>query len=246
MDGVEARIQKLLFSAAKHIVSCSSRYRSGKRIMAENKLMRDATAITAALADGIESEIERYALAACSRLGIPSAGTEAFLTSEIYGHTSRQRTEKYLAHFAEDIVRMAKAGILLGYAPQKILSAVRTGYKEPYLTSVITKACKKNISIATPSYGKGIYRSAYRNIIRNARQMVALAWGRAQQQYGKRQGAIGFRVFRGSSFPCPVCDAECEYTHTFRDPFPPFHVNCVCGIQFIYKQDDMPQPISAP
>ena len=132
---------------------------------------------------------------------------------------------------------MSKAGIMMGYTDTQLLSSVRTGYKNPYLASVITKARTKDISIATPSYGKGIFHSAFQNITRNARQMVAVAWGIAEQQYGKEHGAVAYRVFRGSSYLCPVCDDETAYVHHFGDPFPPFHTNCVCFIKFIYNKD---------
>lgn len=235
--GVESRVQTLLFSAARRIVALSSKHRRGSRVVAEAGFLREARDITAALTDSVEAEIARYARAAATSLGISADNIESFLVSDVYGLSSRERNAKYLANFAEDIVRMAKAGILMGYTDQKILSAVRTGYKNPYVTSVITKARKKDINIATPSYGRGIFHSAYQNIARNARQMVALAWGRAEQQYGMEHGAIGFRSYRGSSYPCPICDDETTYLHHFGDPFPPYHVNCVCFIKFLYEGD---------
>ena len=49
-------------------------------------------------------------------------------------------------------MRMIKAGTLMGYSDQQILSSIRTGYKDPYHTSVITKAKRKDINIDIPSY----------------------------------------------------------------------------------------------
>ena len=45
------------------------------------------------------------------------------------------------------------------------LLAPFTGYKDPYHTSVITKAKRKDINIDVPSYGKGYYKNAYQNIV---------------------------------------------------------------------------------
>ena len=95
---------------------------------------------------------------------------------------------------------MIKAGTLMGYSDQQLLSSIRTGYKDPYHTSVITKAKRKDINIDVPSYGKGYYKNAYQNIIRNASQVIAVAWGRAEQEYGQDNKAIGFYVKRGSSY----------------------------------------------
>lgn len=230
----ESHLQKILFSAARQIVQSSSAYRSGSRLTSETAFLTAARRTTADLTDQVELAIERYSLAACDFLDSDSSAVKSFLSSEIHGRTSRSRTQAYLANFAEDIVRMAKAGILMGYTPEKILSAVRTGYRSPYVTSVITKAHRKDINIATPSYGRGLTHSAYTNLVRSAQGVIALAWGLAEQQYAQEHGAIGFTSHRGSSFPCPVCDDETTYVHRFGDPYPPYHPRCVCFVRFIY------------
>lgn len=231
----EMRLQKILFSAAKQIVLLSSKYRSGDKITNEGAFMADARRITMRVTDKIERNVEEFSLASCVLLGIDTENIDSFLISDIYGKTSRERTVSYLRNFAEDIVRMSKAGVLMNYNTDKIISAVRTGYKNPYLSSVITKARHKDINIASPSYGKGIYRAAYQNIIRAADGVIALAWGHAEQQYGLENGAIGFTSHRGSSFPCPYCDDETTYIHRFGDPYPPYHPRCVCWVKFIFN-----------
>ena len=64
-----------------------------------------------------------------------------------------------------------------------------------------------------------------------------LAWGRAEQEYGEKNGAIGFRVFRGSSYPCAICDDECAYVHKVGEMVVPVHANCRCYIVFIYENE---------
>lgn len=235
----EAHIAAVLFSAAKQIVAAADKYRRGKRIANEQGFINESRLITEKIADNIENYIHDYAVASAKILGIKADNVEAFLVSDVYGKSSRERTLAYLKDFAEDMVKMSKAGILMGYSDAQLLSAVRTGYKDPYRTSVITKARRKDINIATPSYGRGIFHSAYQNIARNARAMVSLAWGQAEQQQGREDGAVGFRVFRGSSFPCATCDNETRYVHRLGDPYPPFHVNCVCYIKFVYDKKEL-------
>ena len=234
----ESHIASLLFSAAKQIVNAAGKYRRGSRITNEQGFINESKAITANTENNIERYIRSYAIAATKTLGIGSENIESFLISDIYGKTSRERTAAYLSNFAEDIVRMSKAGVMINYSDSQLLSAVRTGYKNPYHTSVITKARKYDVNIATPSYGRGIFHSAYQNIVRNARAMVSMAWGRAEQEYGQGNGATGFKVFRGSSYPCAACDDETMYIHKFGDPFPPFHLNCRCYIKFIYNNKE--------
>lgn len=236
---LERRIQNILYQGAKRIVGISDRYRVGNRFMDERGFMSEASHIMAQTEADIASYMRAYSLASCKVLGVGSDDVSAFLSGKVFGRSFSERNGTYLGNFAEDIVRMVKAGVLMGYPQSKILSAVRTGYKNPYQTSIVTKARRKDFSIATPSYGKGKFHAAYANIVRNAQQMVSLAWGRAEQQYGRESGAIGFRVFRGSSFPCAVCDDECAYLHHFGDPYPPFHVSCVCFTVFVYANSDV-------
>lgn len=228
-------IAEILWSAASKIVSKSSKYRAGNSLKNEASLLRDAKRITREAEKSINTYISAYAKASCKILGIDSENIESFLVGDIYGKTTSERNSVYLANFAEDIVRMVKAGAVMGYSDQQLLSSIRTGYKDPYHTSIVTKAKKKDINIDTPSYGKGYYRNAYQNIVRNASQVIALAWGMAELQYGKEIGAIGYFVYRGSSYYCPVCDDMCGYMHSLDRMVVPVHVNCVCRVQFIYK-----------
>lgn len=232
----EDHIAAILWSAASKIVSKSSKYRTGNSLENEASLLRYAKSITRETEKSINSYISAYSKASCKILGIGSENIESFLVSDIYGKTTSERNTVYLVNFAEDIVRMVKAGAIMGYSDQQILSSIRTGYKDPYHTSVITKAKRKDINIDIPSYGKGYCRNAYQNIVRNASQVIALAWGRAEQEYGQENKAIGYFVYRGSSYYCPVCDDLCGYMHPLDRMVIPAHVNCVCRVQFTFKK----------
>lgn len=234
---MEQHVQKILFPTAKRIVELASKYRVGNKLSREAAFLSAAKEITAGASESLSSYTMAYSVASCKILGVSNDNISNLVTSKIHGATMAQRNASYLANFAEDIVRMVKAGVLMGYSSSQILSAVRTGYKNPYKTSVVTKAQRKDINISTPSYGKGVFRNAYENIVRNVSQVISLAWGQAEQQYGRENGAIGFRSFRASSYPCAVCDDEAAYVHQFGDPYPPYHVACVCYTQFIYKQE---------
>lgn len=233
---MEQHIQKILFPKAKQIITLASKYRNGNRLSRESAFLSEARAITATASADIDAYTAAYSKASCKILGISDKQISSFVSGEIYGKTTAERNATYLANFAEDIVRMVKAGILMGYSDSKMLSAVRTGYKDPYHSTVVTKAQRKDINISTPSYGKGYYRNAYENIVRNSSQVISLSWGRAEQEYGEENGAVGYRVFRGSTFPCQVCDDLCGYIHSMDTMVIPAHISCVCRAEFIYKE----------
>lgn len=234
---MEQHIQKILFPKAKQIVSKAKKYQSKGKLGREKKLLSEARAIAQSARQDIERYIDAYAKTSCKLLGVSQEGVSKLLTGNIYGRTIEERNIAYLNNFAEDIVRMIKAGTLMNYSDSKLLSAIRTGYKNPYKASVVTKAQRKDINISSPSYGKGIYRNAYENIVRNATQVISLAFGLAEQEYGKSNGAVGFRSYRASSYPCAVCDDEASYLHKFGDPYPPYHIACVCYTKFVYEKE---------
>lgn len=235
----ETHAASILFNAAKKVIAESKTHISPSGGMTrEADLISKAQGIMASTAGDIEAYMKAYSEASCKILGIGTETVDEYIGGKIFGETFATRNSRYLANFAEDIVKMIKAGAILGYSDDKVLSAIRTGYKNPYAASIITKAQSKDINITTPSYGRGFYKSSYQNIIRNVRHTIALAWGKAEQEYGESVGAIGFRVFRGSSYPCPTCDDECAYIHKMGDPAPPFHWHCVCAIEFIFENDD--------
>lgn len=235
---IESKISDILWKSTQKIVTASKRYRGAGRLSNESALLSYAKNVTADAEESINSYISAYSKASCKILGIDSENIESFLVSDIYGKTTSERNAVYLGNFAEDIVRMIKAGTLMGYSDQQLLSSIRTGYKDPYHTSVITKAKRKDINIDVPSYGKGYYRNAYQNIVRNASQVIALAWGRAEQEYGQENKAIGFLVKRGSSYQCDICQSEADAgIHSFRDPYPPYHPQCQCFTVFAFKDN---------
>ena len=235
----ETRAASILFNAAKKVIAESKTHISPSGGMTrETDLISKAQGIMASTAGEIEAYVKAYSEASSKILGIGNGVIDDYLAGNIYGQTFASRNSKYLSQFAEDIVKMIKAGALMGYSDDKILSAVRTGYKNPYATSIITKAQKQDINIANPSYGRGFYKSAYQNLMRNVRGTIALAWGKAEQEYGKEIGAIGYKVYRGSSYLCDICDELTIGIHPIGEVTVPAHINCRCFIVFVFENDD--------
>lgn len=231
----EDRVAKILYGAVKSIAQLSKAYRVGTgKINDEHSLRQQAYVIVEKCAESILTYTQAYSEAAYTVLGMKKKSLEGFMKNAFYGKTFSERNDTYLRFFADDIVSMIKAGAIMGYSHSKILSALRVSYKDPYQTSVITKVQRTSTAVSTASHGKGVFRSAYANIIRNVKQTISRAWGMIEQEYGTEEGYTAFRVFRGSSYPCPTCDDECSYIHHVgQDPFPPFHISCVCQIQFV-------------
>ena len=111
----ESHLQTILFDVAKKIVGASKKYREGGRLRNESSFLSDAKNIAATASDDIESYTGDYAKASCKILGIDTDNIESLLVGDIYGKTLNERNTTYLSNFAEDIVRMVKAGTRMGY-----------------------------------------------------------------------------------------------------------------------------------
>lgn len=231
-------INNILFSAAKDIVARSTVLRVGTGAISNKKdLEAYAYERMYKASAEIKAFTEAYSETANKLLGIE--GASDVLNTKFSGKDFYLRNTSYCRNFADDIVKMIIAAASLGYDSTKIISAIRTGYKTPFAASVITKAAKKKITTDIPSYGKGLYHSAYQNIARNAKVIISLAYGNAVKKYGEKNKAVGFRVKRGSSYLCAVCDDEASYIHSMKNAFPPYHVNCCCFVEFIYDKKEL-------
>lgn len=69
--------------------------------------------------------------------------------------------------------------------------------------------------------------------------MIAMGWTKYFYDDAIKNGAIAFKVVRGSSYPCSTCDYECSYIHYDISTLPPYHSNCKCYIIPIYDINEV-------
>jgi hypothetical protein len=53
-------------------------------------------------------------------------------------------------------------------------------------------------------------------------------------------GAIGYYVYRGSTYDCPICDEQCGWLHPLTDMAIPAHPHCVCITVAAYAGEAQP------
>ena len=124
----ETHAASILFKAAKKVIDESKTYMSPSGgLTRESELLKKAQGIMTSTAPEIEAYMKAYSEASCKILGIGTASVDEYIGGNIFGETFSVRNKRYLSSFAEDIVKMIKAGAILGYSDDKILSAIRTG-----------------------------------------------------------------------------------------------------------------------
>lgn len=238
---IKSHIDNILSAAAENIAKAAQ----GITLVSSEALFRQMVSVRAKdIVDDAENKINGY-IRAYSKASITvlddknTGATGRLLGSELFGKTFAERSHTYIQYFLNDVVKLIIAGRKLKMKQTAIESSVKSQFKDPYTNSIIDKANRKNANIQVPSYGRGIYHSAYGNIVRNAQGTIAIAWSREQYNYANRNGAVFFIPHRGSSYPCPLCDSHADRIHKMNDkndPPPIYHARCVCWVTYLDEQ----------
>ena len=145
-----------------------------------------------------------------------------YITREIDGFTYHDRLTLYSNRFRDEVEQFIKAGLVAGLTKSALESVIAKSYKTPYKNTIISDVEHKGFT-------------AYPRLLLLTRHTIADAWMHADMEYHLRRGVIGFITYRGSSFPCQLCDDMAKVFHSFSDPYPPYHPNCCCYAVPIYK-----------
>lgn len=238
-------VASILWKTAENIVKAARKYRpyyQSKTMSDVARYEKEARRIAADAEKAIEKYVEAYSQAGGRVLRIDTKElVNSYLKQEVFGKTYMQRNGDYLSDFAEDIVKLVKAGVSMRYDERRIINAVRSSYKDPYNRSLMTKAAKAdNKAMEVPHRGKGVYTASYENVIRNVQNTINLAWGHTEIAYGEKIGAVGYRTYRNSSYPCDICDEIASVPHRMSEGMLiPAHHRCVCGVKFIFDEKEL-------
>ena len=238
-------VSNILWKTAENIVKAARKYRpyyQSKTMSNVAQYEKEARQIAANAEKTIEKYVEAYSQAGGRLLKIDTKELVSdYLKQEMFGKTYMQRNSEYLSDFAEDIVKLVKAGVSMRYDERKIINAVRSSYKDPYNRSLMTKAAKtSNKAMEVPHRGKGVYTASYENVIRNVQNTINLVWGHTEIAYGEMTGAVGYRTYRNSSYPCDICDEIASVPHRMSEGMLiPAHHRCVCGVKFIFDEKEL-------
>lgn len=222
-----------LVSAAKRIVGIARYYNIPPerfRFSANPSLQKEVNEVLELLRDALYSRIE----------GIDTFDDEdedrpfvaPALAEKVNGKTFRQRLSEYVSRWGYEIEAVIAAAGLEGTRDQtEILDGIREYMDRPYDNPWMLANMGGGDAVrlkGIPHYGKGRHIAAAAALALLLRTVVAKGWMQnwARLNAGKR----GYFVFRGSSYPCEICDAQVGFLHDVSDTegLPPQHPNCVC------------------
>lgn len=233
----ERNIRKYMSDAAMEIVSISVRYRIPPRLFrfsADKNLEMEVDRVLGELKDKIVYATER--LSVYDRED-DMDGILSFMGMERFGKTFRERDSIYVNRYKYELEAAVAAGMLYGKAKEEISDAIKVNLESPFNNEDIKGSFGKGMAATRIksrgiSYGAGRSNSAYNMIRYLSRNEIASAWMWWYGMDASRNGARGFYSFRGSSYPCALCDDMAGY-HRIDEFRYHWHPNCRCFFVFV-------------
>lgn len=163
------------------------------------------------------------------------------------GKGLRRSLEDRLWTFSRDIEAMIAAAMTAKMDVTRAISTIRsnlhTSYQMPGMQAAFTRSSLyKAQYIRTHGVKKGnrgSSNSESNNIIRFAKTTVQMAWMKYHHRLYEEQGAAGYYVLRGSTFPCDLCDSMTGF-HPIDDidGYPMYHAHCQCFTVPVFNIND--------
>lgn len=232
---MRSNLTRYMREAASRIVDISYKYNippSMFRFSTDKRLKEEVDAVI----DWLKAQIEEaaYTLAVAADEEDEESTLLPYISGNDYGKTFRQRNDLYCQRFKYELEGAIAAGLLLGVAKDKLKKSIYDNLHAPYANPYFRQALKDR-SMATRLQSKGIsYGIGHTNAMFNALQLlstqtISRAW---MKHWGDlHQGATGFYSYRGSRYPCGLCDSMVGW-HPISDYMGGWHPRCCCYFVF--------------
>lgn len=148
---------------------------------------------------------------------------------ENHGQTFEERLSDYCEKYRNELMLLIGAGLFLGIAESALAKSIGENLKHPYANQLLTDG------IAAPlTYGRGRTNSMFTALSGLTKYGIESAWMLHWELKTEADGAIGWLVQRGSSYPCPQCDDNCGFHSINEGTQLPQHLSCCCIATPIY------------
>lgn len=230
-------VDAALLDAARRIIAISRKYNippESFRFSANPSLQAEVRGVLSLLRDALYDRIESLDTFKEDE-GRPF--TAPILTNKDNGKTFRQRLAEYVNHWGYELeATIAGAGLSGITNPAVILAGVNDYLDYPYDNPWIKEHQKEGDAArlrGIPHFGRGRAIASRLALTTLVTTVVAKGW---MQNWARlNAGKKGYYVYRGSSFPCEICDAQTGFLHDMSDleGLPPRHPRCVCFTVYV-------------
>lgn len=168
----------------------------------------------------------------------------AYINREVADDNLRGRVSERVHTFANEVMAVYVAGKAIGQNYSTMLSSIKGSLKDPWENPVLVAARTErnrgnivipdDVDIDEPHYGKGVAISSLTALDWLTEHAIAEGWTYWQYLEEKDNGAKGYHVLRGSSYPCVECDSHTGVFYNIgdMDNLPPYHRSCCCFVVY--------------
>lgn len=248
--------------AAVELVQIAMRYNiPAEQFSFDSSVSEPMMQEVAAVMDKLEEDLMAHLEDIVSR-AVDGEGARLLLMGFVLalGHRNlglRNTLHEYLWRTLRQCEALVAAAKAKGLPQSQTISAVRSTlgdvrssqllqdmsrYRHLYAAPFINNGGMATFSDGSPNI-QGIPVSGLTATVNVLKGAVHQAWERAHMMEMQQNGAIGYYQFRGSDFPCALCDEEVGF-HPIENPddwmyidWP--HVNCLCGRLPIYRKEEL-------
>ena len=251
---LEAKVDECLANAAQEIVTICYKYNvDPQKFSISSQYNEKMMAEIAEVMDNAEEEIldliYDYSTATVPD-GSPSGRKDALAAwIALLGRGNRNLQDTldgYLYKAMKDweaaIAALRYANVAMAAAVTKVKSHLHSIYTMPEIMATFDHADDFN---ATYIRNKGVQKGAVgisnngsTNVTNMAKLTLQMAWMKELSMEHEEDGAAGYYVLRGSSYPCETCDSMVGF-HKMEDidGYPPYHGHCCCYVIPIFPAE---------
>lgn len=142
---------------------------------------------------------------------------------ENHGATFDERLTDYCDKYKDELMLLIGAGLFLGVAKSALAKSIGENLKHPYANQLLADGID-----APLTYGRGRTNSMFTALSGLTEYGIESAWMRHWELKTEADGAIGWIVQRGSSYPCSQCDENCGFHSIAEGTQLPQHLSCCC------------------
>lgn len=106
-----------------------------------------------------------------------------------------------------------------------------------YMNSPSASEEWRGAGLAKPGWGSGYAVNVLNGMAVIMQDMINAAYQYAKQEGFRRDGAVGYRIERGSDYDCPLCDSYVGPVYPVGEMILPIHPRCVCIPVPVYENE---------
>ena len=151
------------------------------------------------------------------------------ILGEMHGSTFDERLADYVGKYKNELLLLVGAGLLLGIGKSALAKSIGDNLRQPYTNPMLRDGIE-----APLTYGRGRSNSMYNAISALTKFGIGNAWMQHWELKTIADGAVGWMVRRGSSYPCSLCDDNSGFHSIEEGTGLPVHNSCCCFAVPIY------------